>query len=68
MDAIREKAGIVSVVLLNIINALLGFGVVLPHGVDAQGVALANTAALSIAALILHFVKPKASSGDAPAA
>jgi hypothetical protein len=60
MESVKQYAGIVSVVLINIINGLMGFGVVLPTGVDVQGVALGNAAALSVAAFIMHFTKPAA--------
>jgi predicted exporter len=59
MNPVESKAGIVSTVLLAILNAIAGFGVVLPTGFDAQGVALANAAALAIGALVVHFMKPK---------
>jgi hypothetical protein len=57
MDAIKEKAGIISTVILTILNALAGLGIVLPTGVDAEGVALANAAVLAIGALVVHFMK-----------
>jgi hypothetical protein len=64
METIQSKAGIVSTVLLAILNAIAGFGIVLPTGFDAQGVALVNAAALAIGAAVLHFVKKPA---EAPA-
>jgi hypothetical protein len=68
MESVKQYAGIVSVVLINIINGLMGFGVVLPTGVDVQGVALGNAAALSVAAFIMHFTKPAAPAPTDPAA
>jgi hypothetical protein len=60
MDSIRDKAGIVSVLLLTILNALAGFGIVPPQGFDAQGVALLNSAVLAVGALVVHLLKPAA--------
>lgn len=58
MTPLQAKAGVISALLLAIINALAGFGVVMPAGVDAQGVALLNSAILSVGALVAHFQKP----------
>jgi hypothetical protein len=56
VDSIQSKAGIVSTVLLAILNGLAGFGIVLPTGFDAQGVALTNAAILSVGALVIHLL------------
>ena len=68
MEAIREKAGIISTVALTIINALAGLGIVLPTGVDAEGVALLNAAVLAVGGLVVHFIKPKPEAVEPPAA
>lgn len=60
MESIREKAGIISTVILTVLNALAGLGIALPVGADAEGVALANAAVLAVGALVVHFMKPKA--------
>lgn len=63
MNPIQSKAGIVSTILLAILNGLAGLGVVLPTGFDAQGVALLNAAVLAVGALVFHFLgKDKAPS------
>jgi fumarate reductase subunit D len=53
MTDLQRKAGLVTAVIVAIVNALSGFGV-LP--LDASGIALVNTAASSIAALALHIL------------
>lgn len=68
MESIREKAGIISTVILTVLNALAGLGVVLPTGADAEGVALANAAVLAVGALVVHFMKPKAPAPVEPVA
>jgi hypothetical protein len=60
LDIIREKAGIISALALAIINALSALGLVLPHGVDAEGVALLNAAAISVGAAVAHFIRKPA--------
>jgi hypothetical protein len=60
MEAIRSKAGIISTLLLTVLNTLAGLGIVLPQGADAEGVALLNAAVLGVGALVVHFVKPAA--------
>lgn len=62
MDSIKTKAGIVSTVLLAILNGLAGFGIALPTGFDAQGVALANAAVLAVGALVIHLLGKDAPS------
>lgn len=59
LDQIRDKAGIVSAALLAVLNAIMGLGIVLPTGFDAEGVALANSAVIAVGALVVHFIKPK---------
>lgn len=56
MDAIKDKAGIISTIILTILNGLAGLGVVAPTGFDAQGVALANAAVLAVGALVVHLL------------
>lgn len=68
MESIKEKAGIISTVILTVLNALAGLGVVLPTGADAEGVALANAAVLAVGALVVHFMKPKAEAPAEPTA
>lgn len=60
MENLREKSGIISTIILTILNGLAGLGFVLPVGADAEGVALANAAVLAVGALVVHFMKPKA--------
>jgi hypothetical protein len=67
MNMIQNKVGIISTILLTILNGLAGFGVVLPTGFDAQGVALANAAALAVGALFVHLMGKDAAPVD-PAA
>lgn len=59
METLREKTGIIGGILMAIINGLAGLGMILPQGVDAEGVALLNGAVLAVGLLIAHFVKPK---------
>ena len=59
MEAIREKAGVISTLLLTVLNTLAGLGIVLPQGADPEGVALLNAAVLAVGMLVFHFIKPK---------
>lgn len=68
MDWIRSKAGIVSTALLAVLNALAGLGVVLPTGADAEGVALLNSAALAVGALVVHLLGKDRATPVAPVA
>ncbi len=51
MTELQRKAGLVSAVIVALLNALAGFGA-LP--LDETGLALANAAASAVAALVLH--------------
>jgi hypothetical protein len=53
MTDLQRKSGLVSAVVISILNALVGFGIV---PLDQTGVALLNGAASSIAALALHIL------------
>ena len=53
MTDLQRKSGLVSALIIALVNALAGFGV-LP--LDQTGVALLNTAASSVAALVLHLI------------
>ena len=53
MTDLQRKSGLVSALIIALVNALAGFGV-LP--LDQTGIALLNTAASSIAALVLHLL------------
>jgi hypothetical protein len=68
MESIKAKAGIISTVILTVLNALAGLGLALPTGADAEGVALANAAVLAVGALVVHFMKPKATAPVEPVA
>ena len=68
MEALREKAGIVSALLLMVLNTLAGLGIVPPAGFDAEGVALLNAAVLAVGSLVVHFIKPAAPAPTDPVA
>jgi fumarate reductase subunit D len=53
MTDLQRKSGLISAVIIAVVNALSGFGVI---PLDAQGSALLNTAASAIAALVLHMI------------
>jgi fumarate reductase subunit D len=53
MTDLQRKSGLISAVVIALVNALAGFGV-LP--LDQTGVALLNTAASAIAAFVLHLI------------
>jgi fumarate reductase subunit D len=56
MTDLQRKSGLISAVIIAVVNALAGFGVI---PLDAQGSALLNTAASAIAALVLHLIGRK---------
>jgi len=53
MTDLQRKAGLVSSVIVALANALAGFGVI---PLDQTGLALLNTAASALAALVLHLL------------
>ena len=68
MEAIQKNLGVISGLILSLINGLAGLGIVLPQGADAEGVALLNAAVLAVGALVVHFLKPKAPAPVEPVA
>jgi hypothetical protein len=65
MTDLQRKSGLISAVIVAVVNALSGLGVI---PLDAQGAALVNTAASSVAALVLHMVGRKPVGANDPPA